>query len=533
MNYDIGTTTVVPTPIYSDHSTLWYGEMPNNLLSAKFEETNIDGEEELYDDFSRKTLSDFRADPPAFAHEETRTSRTASSYGKLQMQYNGHRGVEEINYRPEHFDGFLGPEDQDPRGANVDPDMKKLREQEQARMRFIRFTADASNQTTGGGRSEGQLLADQQRLFHTVKSKLKVFDRQLDGRREGLTREYAHKSSVPKQILVQSYGDYIKDYSLNPQRRAGIICKQIMRDTRAWREETTDTDFCTAKYGQSRRRVNATTHNPVKGAADSASAEFGQAETTLQFKTVGILMANIIHGKRQGIEIARAGNMDMAESKLTVERKTAPFIRDLSQVLQSVTIGHQFGIQDDTRVGKTAAPVQLGHLSRTAVYNHSTPAHHALNAEIIYKSVSEGLDTRRIKDLVTTDTNILAVRDLTTRIGKTGNMLALSGRKLNTTQDADKTESFHTVNYKTQKAANGDRRIRLTAEDAQRGESDNTMEFKRNHTTTRITNSNDLLQTQSFGDNASKDRHGGLLGSKYMTRFIERDTRDDGIAATN
>lgn len=42
------------------------------------------------------------------------------------------------------------------------------------------------------------------------RSRLKVFDRQLDSRQEGLRRKQECISDVNKQVTVQSYGDMIK-----------------------------------------------------------------------------------------------------------------------------------------------------------------------------------------------------------------------------------------------------------------------------------------------------------------------------------
>lgn len=518
---------------YNIDQALPYGDMPPSMLMSKFEETDMGPDEDVYDDYARTTLTDWRPDTNKFEHEEARGGVNRSS-GRLQLQYYGHRGNADPPYRPEIFDGFGGPEDHDPRGINVDPDMKELRKQHDARMRFVRWDPDSSKHITGGGRSESQVMADQQKLFRITRDRLKVFSRQIDGRQEGLRRTYKHKSEITKQILVQSYGDYIKDYALNPQRRANIICKQILRDSRQYREECADQDFEIARYTQlCRRKVSKNTHKIVANARHGHDSELADGDGTKCFKAAGLLMANIVRGKKQGMDIARQSDMDFSEAKQTVARKTEPFARDLALILRSLTIDGRFEKSDNTMIAKTSHPVVLEHLARQVSYNHLTPAHHYLNAEVIYKSVKPGADTRKVKNLVITDANAPEVRDVQTRGGKTAKMKLVTGAKLKTTYDEDATESSTTFNYKLALNPNGDRRIRITSGEDYAKESDDTQNRSVNHQNYRSVNPNDTVEDMRFSNNTSKERHTRGLGTKYMTRFIDRDERRGEISADN
>lgn len=500
-----------------------YGQMPHSLLVSKFEETDIGEDENVYDDYARGILVDKRPDQNKFEHEEARGGVNRSS-GRLQLQYYGHRGNVDGPYHPEMFLGEAGPESRDPRGSNVDPDMKQLRAQEQSRMRFIRWDKDSSEQITGGGRSESKAMEDQQTIFKVVRDRLKVFDRMIDGRTEGVRTTYKHKSSIPKQALIQSYGDYIKDYAHNPQRRANIICKQILRDTKQFRDETADADFEIAKYSQLCRRAQTrSTHNSV--ATADHDGKFTDADSTKQFKTCGILMANIIKGKRQGLSNVKESDADFAEVRESVARKTEPIARDLMLVLRAMNQDSSAGESDITMTVKTAAPTILEHLSRQVVYNHVAPAHHYLNAEVIYRSIKPGADTRKVKDKVITDASSPHIRDTNTSIHKSAKMKIVSGRKLKTTEDAEKFESTSTVSYKKVLAQNGDRRLRITSGEDYAKESDNTQNRKRNHKNYRIVGKNDHETGITFSDNTSKERLTGGLGGKYMTRFIDRDAK--------
>lgn len=518
MNYDLTQSVERGDPL--DYSpTAPFGVMPPSMLMSKFEETDIGDTDDYYEDYARNTLTDWGPDKNKFEHEQPRGGVNKRS-GRLQLQYYGHRGDADTPYRPEWFDGFAGPEDQDPRGINVDPDMKQMRRQEEARMRFVRWSADGSDFVVDGGRAERKVIADQQSVFKIVRDRLKVFDRQLDGRREGMRRTYAHKSHVQKSVLVQSYGDYVKDAALTPQRKANIICAQILRNSRAWRVDTADADFAFAKYSQICRRARArpSDHNRVKDVDGDGRA--GPEDQSRHYKTCGLVMASIVRGKRQALANAAAGNMDLADARIDIARKTAPFVRDLTHILRAMAADAEFSHADEGLSGKTPHQ-QTAVLMRQVVQNHITPAHHFLNAELIYKAADHG-DMRKVKDLVVGDAKSQDVRDILLA-GRAAKRRLITGAKLARADDADYAESTRTHNYRHERMTNGDRRIRLAAYDQAGGVSDPTQNRRVNHQGYRAPAPGDTAADMRHGDNAYGERHGGALGSKYMTRFIERD----------
>src|ERR1700761_6917819 len=114
--------------IYSTLSFDKNGSMPNELLMSKFEETDLAPSDDYYESYARGLLTDYRPDDNKFEHEKPR-SNVNQSAGKLQLQYYGHRGNADD---PNHPEMYLGFDDPDPRGINVDPDFKQLVKQERA-----------------------------------------------------------------------------------------------------------------------------------------------------------------------------------------------------------------------------------------------------------------------------------------------------------------------------------------------------------------------------------------------------------------
>lgn len=498
-----------------------HGDMPPSMLMAKFEETTGDMYEENYDNYARGLLTDWGPDNNKFEHEEVRGSVNRSS-GRLQLLHNGHRGDAETPYRSEHFDGFMGNEDRDPRGINTEPDTKKLVEQATARTRFIRFSADGNDQVTGGGRSEAQLMADQQKMYRRVRGQWVIFDRQLDGRREGMHRQWAAKSAVPKALATQSYGDLIRDHALSPQHRARVICGQILRDTNWYRKGTSETDWATAAaHGGPRRQRRICGDRSIVEGTDG-EAEYAESDNTLAFKAAGILLANICAGRERAKRIAITGmDADLAQARDISIRKTAPFVKDLSLILSSVKMDQPFADADITQTSRTPTPMQQDSAVCKWSADNIAPAHHWMAAEIIYKGVKPGADTRKIAGQVltmsqfsTADANIA---------GKSAKYRMKMGAKLCTANDGDLAVSRATYNYKTGKTINGDRRLRLVDRNAVNGESDITRVGRTQKTNYRIASADDVRQDGHFNNNDHQDRHIGVLGTKYLNREVKDD----------
>lgn len=523
---------LTPTRIrYEDSDALEYGNGPVDMLERKFEETNSGSDENSYDDYARGEIMDRTADKTTFAHEETRNAINRPS-AALQLRYYGHRGCENVE-RPEMFLGMIGPEQHDPRGINVDPDMRKYVAQNEARNRFVRFTAENANNITGGGRSQGQLMADQQTLQRWTRDRLKVFERQMDGRREGLRRTVAQTESVAGKVQnVQGYGDLIRDYALNPQRRANLICRQAIRNSRAWRDGTADQDFQIARYTQICRRAKGKeTFARVLAAKNADDTVWTDADSTIPFKTMGILMANLISARRSRGDVVGSSDRDYGEAVEGQARKSAPLSRDLETIMWAIVSGAAFGSSDETVRGKTAAPQQAAHLARvTDAGNHMTPAHHILNAEIIYKSLRQGGDLSKIQQQVVGDGATGATSEDIRAAAKSARMRMVMGAKVQTAHDTDRNDApSATISYKSLQPKRAPV-VGAVANDAAATESDLTQARRTNGSNYRATTAADVQHGMMFSDNTSKERHVAPMGDKYTFRKMDRELMDTSLS---
>ncbi len=515
MNYNLKQRSTPITNIVRTNGTV--GKMPDGHLMAKFEETEIESEG-AYDNYARGNLVDQRPDTVKFEHEESRGGVSARS-GFIQHRYYGHRGSADPE-RPEMFLGFGGPEDADPRGTSTDPDMKQLVRQEYARMKYIPFSADSSHQITSGGRSESQIVADKQKLFKVTRERLQVFDQQLDGRREGITRSFKHKSAADGQEMSVAYSDIITDYAMAPQRRANLVSKEVIRGSRRHLDEQNEQELGIAKYSIRTKAGKQNTHKLVMGAKAADDTKWTDADSSKAFKAAGVLMRDLVQARRELVGAAN-GDTQLQEHQLTQVLKSVAPSRDLNMILRAIATDGQFTDGDTTMARKGAKPVQRAHLKTLAEHNHVTPAHQLLNAEIIYKSVKSGKDLTKIKHEIVADGARAQTED-GPAARKSSKLQILSGMR-DVDGEAEHGESDNTVNYKTLIAdLRGSKLDNVEQFDG--AESDNTMAIKRNHTNYRNPDQRDISQDGRFNDNAQHERHGGRLGSKYTTRSIDRDS---------
>jgi hypothetical protein len=356
-----------------------------------------------------------------------------------------------------------------------------------------------------------------------MRNQLVIFDRQLDGRREGMHRVWEKSSAVPKALITQSYGDLIRDQALAPQHRARVICGKILRDTNWYRRSTAETDWANvATYGGARRqRRERGTRSLIEGT--DGESQYAESDNTIAFKAAGILLANICAGRERSKRVAMNGgtDVDFAQARDISVRKTAPFVRDLSLILSAIKMDQPFADADITQTGRTPGLHQQDSAVCKWSADHTAPAHHWMAAELIYKGVKPGADTRKIAGQVLTMSQF-STADATVA-GKSARYRMQVGAKLCQASDGDLAASRATYNYKTGKTTNGDRRLRLVDRNAVSGESDATLIGKTQKAQHRAASKEDVKLDGHFLNNDHQDRHIGVLGTKYLAREVKDD----------
>lgn len=497
-----------------------YGDMPNDYLAAKFESTDDqDQAEYAYEEFGRRQLTDRRPDPATFAYEEPRIDPGVRA-GVLNLLHTGTRSGE----TPRHPEAFLDDTWGDPRGIATDPDFKQLRRQEQARMRFVRMSADADHSITGGGVSEEQNIARLNQVKREVAPRYKIFATSRDGKRNGMSRVFTHESNIRKtERPAQSYGDSILDAALTPQRHTTIISNVDIRRSKAYHQFTTDHEFAVAKYGaDGRTRKLSMDVKPLE--YTDTDSELSESAKTEMYRALVVNIAQAIKQKSEGQHDADHGTETMTQAA----RRAAALAKDLSRILYAAQSTTAFHDGDTTMCMRSGGVPKQGQ-SLVGVVNpdHVAPVVQSLNSQIIRRGVKKCEDPLVTKDYVLTDDRKpeLAETKLAAMKSGPGNH-ELKIQSIDFDQDHAiplMTKVYRTVHGTPAFSANGvEMGQNMKAQDL-------TLIKKSLYDSGDRGPSADNAETMSeFRDNGHKERRLAPLGTKYIAR--KYNTRDSGIS---
>lgn len=508
MQYTLPTPHDAPIEFNLDIG-LRYGEMPDAMLMSKFEETDTGPDEHLYDDYARRQLIDRRPDAPFTAADEPR-SGVNRNYGRLQLQYYGHRGDADPPAHPEMFIDFAGSDNVDPRGHAIDPDMNRLREQRDKRMRFINWNPDHQDSITGGGRSEAKVMADKQSAFRWIRDRLKVFSSQKDGRREGMRKTWRHISALNNQLGTAPRGESVGFGAEGAQIRRATIIARAIRDSKAYRDDCADQSFEAHKYGQTgRRRQRNVTANALLQV--NPDGKMGESDASKCYKAVGVLLGQLVRARHEVAHDADYG----AEGDVRV-RKHERVAEDLSIVLRSIANEHFWTASHRTVQAKTAMPGDPAQTINMVSLNHSLPASHYLIAEKMYKGLTPGADRAKInEDIVREAVNPTLKEDFATRGKLPAAPIEGGAARDNLVAVVDQTRQTH--NYKTA-VAQSEAQLRLANGEGFTSEGKPTPIKKTSHGNYRVTTAQDIIVPTEFGDSRKKERLLAPMGNKDRVR---------------
>jgi hypothetical protein len=368
MDYNIAARSQTPMRLDVDENIgMAYGVMPPELLTQKFEVTDgidpikyeDDGTEAAFDtyrEFARNNLIDWGSDPTSFEHEQKRTTTQAG--GHLNIRYGGHRGVVDGPDHGEMFLGFAGGDAHDPRGINVDPDMKQYRKQAEARTKYHRFTKDHVDNTTSGSRNQAKVRDDNQAVIRGVRSRMKVFSRSLEGGMAG--RALVANSTTPSNV-----GKCNTDNRRGENMGDGVLArantKHVTSDEQAPRS-LTQHQFSTVDYSQMRRRNNKSDNSKIIGKSEVDIKS--DAIATQAIKSVAQTMQQMV------VQRSTVVSVDGKSHETYTQKTVLP--TQLEHQLRLITNNTTFGGHTTNTNSTSAAP--------TRIKRHETTNQHDLVA---------------------------------------------------------------------------------------------------------------------------------------------------------
>jgi hypothetical protein len=545
INYDT-LAGVKPTEIgYSIKIGMRSGDMGDQALISKFEVTDdtcgaADDCEEAYKNFGANLLTDRRPDPAIFAYEEQRRpEQFSSSGGIINLHYTGSRNG--TSGLPQHPEIFLEETDPDPRGIDPMPQWQELRKQQEARNRFVRFHADADNSITGGGWDPNAArYGSRTTTQRLVKPRLNIFTTEKDGRREGLRREWKHKSDL---ALIKNYsgaagryGELLTDAGLNPLRKSAITSNIILKYTDPsnplfgmYHRTVTDNEFSVAGYGEDPRKRGLIGTDKSK-VIDRTDNKFNAEDPTLVMKAAGLIIGDAVMrkgGNRADIDF----NSSIDGQHGRKSQRSTQGMNIAAAPYGYVKVDSAFDDAQYSAVIKNLMP-QLMAPTMTLTKEDSTEAAHiSYDGQLLGGRVPLPFaDLQQIRAGIKRDGAAIQRAEEETARGK---MMSIGEVNLAAKRDTHievegESASIPTYKGRADKSMKGAANSKLITMDPTFGKMDNTKMFKsgRSAEDSKLgaATANDIVEdSRGFSDNTQKDRRNRPLGKKYLNREIDRD----------
>ncbi len=331
------------------------GYMPNEMLVRKFEETDVEPDEDLFYNFTRETLADRGPDTQLFAEEETRYNN--GDNGLINLRYNGVRGEAEPAAHPEMFLGFAGPENRDPRGHRDEPDFTKYREQLEARNRLQRMDNDAGNenQITGLQRSQYQVMRDIQYANDLFKKNTKIFTTSRLNMDSG--KKMAGGGDLRKNESEFSAFDWDK---IKETTNFDTINPSVIKYKYKKPESVNDQDYSIMRYNA----LYSGSKVKQKRLTNETSADMGNSCSNETYKRLAAVIKDNIRRKQET-------SIDPSESRESQQRINN-LIRDIRKNRKNHRDGEEYREEMDVSGAKLNRNSNIHKLNNSQKMNHYT-----------------------------------------------------------------------------------------------------------------------------------------------------------------
>jgi hypothetical protein len=273
------------------------------------------------DNYFRQALKNTRPDPAFFASDAPRYDNHSES--RLNLRHGGRRTLIEP-YIPDTFLELTGA---DPRGIALEPDMRRHRDQQFARGKFIKFYDDSHNHVPESGINPIQMVKNIKDQFYQVKDRLKIFDTSLDSRHNGGTRNRELTSTgICMQTSDAKYPDMRDEMCYNQSR----MVTDLSNDTSIGWRRTTDHVFKVARYSQNRLKMGMNEQDWVKNRSNTNLTQDVLVSYQDQAipKSLVMKMDDIV--KQREVDLAAGRHIDFADSRAPEGRKRRIDVSDLN-----------------------------------------------------------------------------------------------------------------------------------------------------------------------------------------------------------
>jgi hypothetical protein len=276
----------------------------------KIERTCIPEDPQMVNNYMRQQLKDTRPDKPFFESDLPR--RNNYSRDRLNLRHSGRR----VKAEPWLPDGtFLDHvfTEKDPRGIALGPDMKKHKEQQFARRKYINFYNDSHHHIPESGIHPSQMVMNIKGQFYNVKNRMNIFSTSQLGRHNGGTANLKRTSTAACVQQSDEKMPSLTEEKCQNRNRTSEISREMPI---GWRR-TTDHQFKVAKYGQNRKNLDIEKQNLYKNRSGSKI----EHDIYLSYEDINIprnlvmKISDLLYQKKQNIENGKFLNFATAWSQ--------------------------------------------------------------------------------------------------------------------------------------------------------------------------------------------------------------------------
>lgn len=467
-------------------------------IKTKVEDSDYFIKDDPYYTYVRGEITDWTSDKNLFEHEE---KRKPSGHITLRNHYE-----QDVPDSPDLFLDFIGTDNVDPRGYNVDPDMQQLRSQNEFRNKYHRFTAENDQNITSGNASETKMIEIRKDAYGQMSKNMILKDNpEILGPTPGIQYIPKKKSCANKSIV--NHNDRTSEHITNEDsivHKSQIkYCKKNV-NKKSWRNDTAS-NLSYYQYGSMRTKSGKQSNK--SSVIDTRSYGGQQEFSGSSYKSAGMIMSNMVNFKSSSSQ----GHTDGRQS-LNFQAKSK---ENMNKVLENIK--HDIELQNSKEQFHSKSS-SIKSKYTPGISDNRTSAHENMAKELMFKTIKNKV----IKPLnVTNDAVDPLIRDLFV-IAKKNSDNKNKGI-INVNYDTDATESKQTYNYATGRRYNGDKNMRLVTDDSDKSESVNTQYRKQSHVTNNDT-AIDKVDSKTYGNNTGLLRMTGKLGKKYLNKYVDRDS---------
>lgn len=228
----------------------------------KIEKTCIFEDPHQVKDYHLQQLKNLRCDKPFFESDAPRYNNL--SQDRLNIRHGGRRTLTE----PFLPDGtFLGHTEKDIRGIVLEPNMRKHRDQQFSRSKFIKFYDDSHMHIPESGVHPTNMQMKKKGAFYQVKDRLKIFDTSKIGMHNGGTNNNILTSTA---VCLQKTDAKSPEMADEMCYNTARMVTDLSNDTSIGWRRTTDHKFKVAKYNQKRLKLGTNEQDWAKNRSNTS-----------------------------------------------------------------------------------------------------------------------------------------------------------------------------------------------------------------------------------------------------------------------